>query len=79
MEHKKSAEILNVPAIGAGQSFERWLGEGLFSGTAAGTVSALTDILYFLSFIVCYSWGFINTDLRCHSPASAEKSAAGGL
>ena len=79
MEHKKSAEILNVPAIGAGQSFERWLGEGLFSGTAAGTVSALTDILYFLSFIVCYSWGFINTTMFKNDFSDAFKAQMDGL
>lgn len=79
MVHKKSAEILNVPAIGAGQSFERWLGEGLFSGTAAGTVSALTDILYFLSFIVCYSWGFINTTMFKNDFSDAFKAQMDGL
>ena len=79
MEHKKSAEILNVPAIGTGQSFERWLGEGLFSGTAAGTVSALTDILYFLSFIVCYSWGFINTTMFKNDFSDAFKAQMDGL
>ena len=79
MVHKKSAEILNVPAIGAGQSFERWLGEGLFSGTAAGTVSALTDILYYLSFIVCYSWGFINTTMFKNDFSDAFKAQMDGL
>ena len=79
MVHKKSAEILNVPAIGTGQSFERWLGEGLFSGTAAGTVSALTDILYFLSFIVCYSWGFINTTMFKNDFSDAFKAQMDGL
>lgn len=79
MERKKSAEIQNVPGIGAGQSFECWLGEGLFSGTAAGTVSALTDILYFLSFIVCYSWGFINTTMFKNDFSDAFKAQMDGL
>lgn len=79
MEHKKSAEIQNVPVIGPGQSFERWLGEGLFSGTVAGTVSALTDILYYLSFIVCYSWGFINTTMFKNDFSDAFKAQMDGL
>ena len=48
---------------GIGESIARWLGEGFFSGSARGAVSALTDVLFFLSFIVCYSWGFINTTM----------------
>lgn len=79
MEHKKSAEIQNVPVIGPGQSFESWLEEGLFSGTVAGTVSALTDILYYLSFIVCYSWGFINTTMFKNDFSDAFKAQMDGL
>lgn len=79
MAYKNSAELKNVPEVGAGQSFERWLGEGLFSGTAAGTVSALTDILYYLSFIVCYSWGFINTTMFKNDFSDAFKAQMDGL
>lgn len=53
----------HIPSPGIGKSFERWLGEGIFSGTARGAVSGITDILFYLSFIVCYSWGFINTTM----------------
>ena len=45
----------------------------------AGTVSALTDILYFLSFIVCYSWGFINTTMFKNDFSDAFKAQMDGL
>lgn len=48
---------------GVGESFVRWLGEGILSGKPVGALSGLTDILFFLSFTVCYSWGFINTTM----------------
>ena len=48
---------------GVGESFTRWLGEGIFSRTPAGALRGVTDILFFLSFTVCYSWGFINTTM----------------
>lgn len=79
MGNKNSSELKNVPPIGIGQSFERWLGEGLLSGTVAGTVSALTDILFFLSFIVCYSWGFINTTMFKNDFSDAFKAQMDGL
>ncbi len=79
MANKKSAELKNMSEIGIGQSFERWLGEGIFSGTVAGTVSALTDILYYLSFIVCYSWGFINTTMFKNDFSDAFKAQMEGL
>lgn len=63
-KRKSSAyEPENIPSPGIGKSFERWLGEGIFSGTVRGAVSGATDVLFFLSFIVCYSWGFINTTM----------------
>ena len=45
------------------EAFDRWLGEGIFSGTAKGAVSAVTDVLFYLSFSVCFSWEFINTTM----------------
>lgn len=48
---------------GVGESFVRWLGEGIFSGTPVGALRGVTDILFFLSFIVCYGWGYINTTM----------------
>ena len=54
-------EDVSLPGIG--ESIVRWFGEGIFSGTVRGAVSGLTDILFYLSFIVCYSWGFINTTM----------------
>ena len=42
---------------------KRWLKRGLLSGTGKGIVSGVTDILFFLSFAVCFSWEFINTTM----------------
>lgn len=42
---------------------ERWLKRGLLSGTGRGIVSGVTDILFFLSFAVCFSREFINTTM----------------
>ena len=33
---------------------KRWLKRGLLSGTGKGIVSGVTDILFFLSFAVCF-------------------------
>ena len=32
------------------KSFQRWLREGILSGTVTGVVLAITDILFYLSF-----------------------------
>ena len=64
---------------GIGESIARWLGEGFFSGSARGAVSALTDVLFFLSFIVCYSWGFINTTMFKNDFSDAFKLRMDGL
>lgn len=45
------------------KSFQRWLREGILSGTVTGVVLAITDILFYLSFIFCYCWGFMNTTM----------------
>lgn len=39
------------------------MGEGFFSGSAKGIISAATDIVFFLSFAVCFGWEFINTTM----------------
>ncbi len=74
-----SYEQENLPRIGIGESFTRWLGEGIFSGTVTGAVGALTDILFYLSFIVCFSWGFINTTMFKKGFSDAFKLQMEGL
>lgn len=78
-KNTQSYEQENVPLIGIGESFTRWLGEGIFSGTVTGAVGALTDILFYLSFIVCYSWGFINTTMFKKGFSDAFKLQMEGL
>ena len=45
------------------EAFERWLGEGFFSGSVKGVVTAATDVLFFLSFTFCFWWEFVNTTM----------------
>ena len=40
-----------------------FMGTDVTSPSPVGALSGLTDILFFLSFTVCYSWGFINTTM----------------
>lgn len=67
----------NLP--GVGESLVRWLGEGILSGTVAGAVRGLTDILFFLSFAFCYGWGFMNTTMFKEDFPDAFKLRMDGL
>lgn len=78
---KRAAEPVQEKGTlpGTGESIVRWFGEGIFSGTPRGAVSGVTDILFFLSFIVCYSWGFINTTMFKNDFSDAFKTQMDGL
>ena len=42
-----------------GFGFSEWLKNGFFSGKVSGTVMAVTDLIYYLAFSVCFTWSFL--------------------